>query len=122
MWPPAYREFAALHALPGKSAEIPEESDLSGLGADINLFTEDQAREEANGFYPGLVVKAHGFVPIGGCAVGSGDPYFVNVNDPEPGPVYRIYHDSVADENYDREAAIVRVLETYRKILDYLPD
>ena len=79
---------------------------MSGVGASIQLFNEVNAVSEANDFYPGLVVKVDGYVPIGGCAVGNGDPYFIRTQDQQPGPVYRIYHDSVHDENYDRGQAL----------------
>ena len=120
MWPVAYREFVERHALVGKEIEIPVEKDLSEVGATIQLFDEAVATGEANDFYPGLVVKQDGFVPIGGCAIGCGDPYFINLQDQQPGPVYRIYHDSVFDENYDRNEAVVRVLESFEDLLRYL--
>lgn len=88
----------------------------------MQLYNEADATAEANDFYPGLVVKADGFVPIAGCAEGSGDPYFIRIQDRQPGPVYRIYHDSVHDENYDRAQAIARVLDSYEDLLKYLGD
>jgi hypothetical protein len=53
---------------------------------------------------------------------GTGDPFFIRIQDQQPGPVYRIYHDSVHDENYDREQASVRVLDSYEKLLMYLEE
>lgn len=120
MWPVSYREFVERHALVGKEVEIPKTEDLSGIGGTIELFDETDAIEEANDFYPGLVVRHDGFVPIGGCALGGGDPYFINLQDQQPGPVYRIYHDSVHDQNYDRNEAVVRVLDSFEHLLRYL--
>ena len=120
MWPTAYREFVERHALVGREIEIAVAEDLSGVGASIGLFSEVDATGEANDFYPGLVVKEDGYVPIGGCLTGCGDPYFINVRDVQPGPVYRIYHDSVFDRDYDREAAIARVLDSYESLLRFV--
>jgi hypothetical protein len=121
MWPDCYRDFAQRHGLCGKEVEIPDSDDLSNVGACISFFDEPDAREEAEGYYPGIVVTRDGFVPIGGCALGSGDPYFINIHDPQPGPVYRIYHDSVHDEGYSRADAIARVLDSYEELLQFLP-
>jgi hypothetical protein len=52
--------------------------------------------------------------------IGSGDPYFINLNDSAPGPLYRIYHDSVRDRNYDRNNAIAKILESYEDLLRFL--
>jgi hypothetical protein len=119
MWPPEYNRFVKEHHLIGREVEIPEENDLSGAGASIELFDEANAIGESTDYYPGIVVKADGYVPIGGCAIGCGDPYFINLHDSQPGPVYRIYHDSVLDEKYDRKQAIARVLDSYEELLLY---
>ncbi len=119
MWPPEYRHFIDCHQLVKAELEIPEANDLSGVGASFELLDEDGASSESNDFYPGLIVKADGYVPIGGCLIGSGDPYFINIRDQQPGPVYRIYHDSVFDEDYDRNQAIARVLDSFEQLLQY---
>ncbi|MDB5341834.1 MAG: hypothetical protein JWP89_211 [Schlesneria sp.] len=120
MWPPHFRAFVEQHRLAGAETEIPVSDDLSGLGALIGLYDEAAAREEAFEFYLGLVVKEDGFVPIGQDLTGSGDPYFINTRDDSPGPVYRIYHDSMADRSYNSVDAIVTVLESYEKLLNYV--
>ena len=74
------------HKLAGVELEIPENSDLSEIGASIGLLTEAQAIDEADNYYPGLAVKTDGFVPIGQDLTGGGDPYFINANDDAPGP------------------------------------
>jgi hypothetical protein len=79
VWPPEYRLFVESNALAGRAVEISDQDDLSGVGASILLFNEQDAASEANDFYPGLVVKADGYVPIAGCAEGSGDPYFIRI-------------------------------------------
>lgn len=120
MWPPHFRVFVELHQLADVEVEIPQGDDLSGLGASIGLYDEAAATEEASGFYPGLIVKEDGFVPIGQDLIGSGDPYFINTRDDSPGPVYRIYHDAVADRSYNPADAVVMVLESYETLLNYV--
>jgi hypothetical protein len=120
MWPPHYRDFVERHHLPGAEVELSEEADLSEIGATIGLYNETQAIDEADNFYPGLVVKVDGFVPIGQDMTGGGDPYFINLNDRAPGPIYRIYHDSVHDRDYDRDDAVAEVLESYEDLLRFL--
>jgi hypothetical protein len=104
----------------GLEVELPESSDLSEVGGPIGLYNEAQAIDEGDNFYPGLVVKADGFVPIGQDMTGGGDPYFINLHDPAHGPIYRIYHDSVHDRDYDRNEAVVKVLESYVDLLRFL--
>lgn len=93
---------------------------MSEIGASIGLYDEAAAKDEAERFYPGLVVIKDGFVPIGQCLGGSGDPYFINIEDNPPGPLYRVYHDSVADADYDRAEAIARVLASYEDLLGFV--
>ena len=120
MWPAHFRAFVERHNLTGVEVEIPETSDLSEIGASIGVFDEAQAIDEADNFYPGLVVKEDGFIPIGQDLTGGGDPYFINANDKAPGPLYRIYHDSVADRDYDRDDAVYKILESYELLVKFL--
>ena len=120
MWPLHYRQFVERNSLAGKEAEIPETADLSGGRSCIGLFDESEAADEAERFYPALIVRADGFMPIGQCLLGGGDPYFINLHDDPPGPVYRIYHESVMDRTYDPELAIVRILDSYEDLRKYV--
>ncbi|MCC7422987.1 MAG: hypothetical protein IT428_22150 [Planctomycetaceae bacterium] len=119
MWPPHFQQFAAAHRLVGAMIEIPEADDASGLGASFQILDDAGVAGELDA-YPGTVVAADGFVPIGGCLLGSGDPYFIRSSDPAPGPVYRIYHDSVFDADYDRDEAVATVLESYEDLLRFI--
>jgi len=120
MWPVEYRRFVEDHGLIGLNVEVPDTSDLSGVGASIGLYDEREARDEAERFYPALVVKEDGFVPIGHDLTGGGDPYFINVRDDAPSPVYRVYHESAADRGYDADMAIARVLASYEQFPDFV--
>ncbi len=115
-----WQAFIKRHNLIGQELSIPIEEDLSGVGAEIEILDENAARIEQTESYPGIAVAKAGFVPVGGCNIGSGDPYFINSNDPEGGPLYRIYHDEVTDDTYDASRAVAIVLKDYRELLKYV--
>lgn len=118
--PPYWTTFLAAHKLTGREVSIPETADRSGVGVDMEFLNEAGFLSESQDAYPGLAVAADGFVPVGSCSIGSGDPYFINLVDGEGGPLYRIYHDCVSEHGYDRSAAVAVVLDDYRELLHYL--
>jgi len=122
MIPDYWRSFVTEHSLTGSEIEIPEDADLSGLGAEFQVLDETGIREEAEKAYPGIVVAKDGFVPVGGCVVGAGDPYFINTNDGPNGPLYRVYHDMVSEGGYKREQAVDVVLQHYEQMAEYLAE
>jgi len=106
----------------GASCKIPPEADLSNIdeeGPDLYIMDEAMSLQESTEYYPGIGVRNHGYIPVAGCEIGSGDPYFININDGENGPLYCIFHDEVFDENYDPEKAIVKVLDNYQDLAKY---
>lgn len=117
--PPYWQNFWEQHHLAGREFSIPVEADLSGVGAEIEILDEEGIRSEQTELYPGIGVSKAGFVPVGSCSTGTGDPYFINTNDGEGGPLYRIYHNEVVDEDYDPARAIAIVLKDYRELLKY---
>lgn len=118
--PPYWLEFLATFSLVGREVSIPEPDDRSGVGAEIEFLDEAGSREEAEEYYPGIAVAADGFVPVGSCLIGTGDPYFIRLADGEGGPLYRVDHEAVGKEGYDRAAAVDVVLDDYRHLLRYL--
>ena len=111
-----WKSFIESEDLIGKHTTIPEEEDRSGLGAYICWFDDDGSRSEKEDFYPGIAVSSDGFVPVGGCTIGSGDPYFICERDGIGGPLYRVYHDAVREDGYCRDDAVAIVLQDYRSI------
>ncbi len=118
--PPYWQMFLEQHHLTGKEFSIQVNNDLSGVGASIEIFDEQGVHAEQTTLYPGIGVSIAGYVPVGGCTIGTGDPYFINTRDGEGGPLYRIYHDEVVDEHYDPARAIAVLLEDYRDLLKYV--
>jgi len=78
-------------ALVGLVFGLSEAQDESGLGADFKWMTCAEMIDEANEAFPGILAVRCGFLPIGQCLVGSGDPYFLRLSD---GAVVRIPHDA----------------------------
>lgn len=103
----------------GDAFSIGADLDRSGVGADLELFDEAASHEEAIEFYPGIALAGDGYVPVAQCLIGSGDPYFINVNDGAAGPLYRAYHDEVSATGYDKARAIAVVLSSYEKLVDF---
>ena len=114
-----WKSFVESERLVGKHTTIPEEEDLSRLGADIQWFDDEGSRLEKEDFYPGIAVSNDGFIPVGGCNIGSGDPYFICEKDGVGGPLYRIYHDVVREDGYCREDAVAIVLQSYQSIAKF---
>ena len=117
--PEFWQRFVMDNALVDAELTIPEELDRSRAGAFIRILDEQAATVEARELFPGMGVFQDGFVPVGGCAIGTGDPYFINVNDGDAGPLYRISHEDVHEDGYDRAAAVEVVLMDYRELLRF---
>ncbi len=106
----------------GESFSLAEDHDESQRGAELRILTAAESVDEALNAYPGVIARKLGFLPIGICLEGSGDPYFVKC--PE-GTMTRIPHDSIgADDSLDlREVELVchslrdflKVAEAYGK-------
>lgn len=74
--PTWFTETLQKYALSRVCLSIDEDNDKSGLGAELIWFTAEQIIDEALRAYPGIAVTKLGYLPIGGCMIGSGDPYF----------------------------------------------
>ena len=118
MIPEYWQEFVRTNQISEIDFEIDEESDLSGIGGDLRIMTAEQSEDEAKNFYPGIpAVKKH-YVPVAMCLIGSGDYYYINSNDGKNGVLYRIYHDSVENEEIE-ENGIEKVLNNYENLLTF---
>ena len=117
-FPDHWQSFMAQHSPPGHQVAIPEQDDVSGVGAEFEILDQKQADSEATEFYPGIAAQSQGYIPVGSCVLGTGDPYFIKESDPPPGPLYRIYHDS-CDASGLQEGAVDIVLNSYTDIAKY---
>jgi hypothetical protein len=104
------------HKLAEAYFSLSADDDQSGLGADVIWLTARQMASEACEAEPGISVHPLGFLPIGACATGSGDPYFLDLrqgsNDP---PVVRIPHDFAGGDSYplDRIELVAESLSAF---------
>lgn len=63
----------------------------------IGWMLAQEVLEEC-GMIPGIFARREGYVPVGSCDEGSGDPYFVRFRDHEDPPLVQIFHDSLSEE------------------------
>lgn len=84
--------------LVGLTFLLGDDADESELGAEFRWMTADQMIDEATAAYPGIAAVTHGLLPVGICLEGTGDPYFVRLDD---GAVVRVPHDAVGDNGLD---------------------
>lgn len=77
---------------------LSEEDDETELGVEMRWLTPSQMINEALETFPGIAASPRGYLPVGMCLEGTGDPYFINVGDGDNPPLVRIPHEAV-DEN-----------------------
>jgi len=91
-------------ALAGVGFSLNEDRDESGIGAEIIWLTPAQIVSESVECQPGQSVLSYGFLPIGACAEGSGDPYFLDLRNSFDDPaLVRVPHDYASSGPYPRE-------------------
>lgn len=93
--PPRLASFLMSQPLIGLTFLLDEEDDESELGAEFTWMTPEQMIDEATAAYPGIAAVAGGFLPVGICLEGSGDPYFLRLEDEA---IVRIPHEAAIDE------------------------
>lgn len=118
MIPEYWKDFVNTNQVSGADFEIDDASDLSGLGGELRIMTAEQCIDESTNYYPGILVVKNNYIPVATCLLGSGDYYYINGDDGNRGPLYRIYHDSVDGEEL-QEHAIEKVLENFESLLSY---
>lgn len=91
--------------LVGTRISIDEHADESGLGVVLLWLSPQQMISEAREAQPGIAVCPLGLFPIGACASGSGDPYFLDLRDSgstDPALI-RVRHDLAGRGDYPPE-------------------
>ena len=117
--PDHWKEFVNKHTLEGKEIEFPwpGEDDLTAM---IEILNDETVEMEANELWPGIGIKKDGFIPVAGCACGTGDQYCINVNDEPDGPLYIVDHEKVGSDGYDQNDAVKMMLAHYSDLLKFL--
>lgn len=89
------------YALAGVGFSLNEDHDESGIGAEVIWLTPEQIVSESVECEPGMSVLSYGFLAVGACAEGSGDPYFLDLrNSSDDPPLVRIPHDYAVSVPY----------------------
>lgn len=89
------------YKLAGTCFSLAADDDMSGLGVEMIWLSAAQMVSEAFDFQPGISVVFAGLLPIGSCAIGSGDPYFLDMRGfTEDPPLLRVLHDYASDNPY----------------------
>lgn len=86
------RQLLLEYALCESVLILGEGKDESEMGAEMHWLAPDNMIREGFEYYPGRVVRKDNYLPIGACALGSGDPYFLHMNGSEDPSVVRILH------------------------------
>lgn len=102
--------------LVGLCVSLDESEDLSGLGADFQWMSVEHMIEEGAETYPGIMAVPLGFLPVGMCSYGSGDPYFVSLH---TGALVRIPHECAVGDALD-VTQIEEVLSSVHQITAHL--
>jgi hypothetical protein len=80
-----------------------DEKDISDneskIEIDFQWMDTSQILSEALYCYPGKIALNLGYIPIGMCVIGSGDYYYLKIDDNtrEDPPLVRIFHDEIDD-------------------------
>jgi hypothetical protein len=108
--------FLRAHRLAGVCFSLSKHDDKSSLGVDVIWLTPAQIVSEATECQPGISVLPLGYIPVGGCAEGSGDPYFLDLREKtiDP-PVVRVPHDFAGQGPYplDRVELVAESLSSF---------
>jgi hypothetical protein len=117
--PAWYRELLAAVPLVGLELGIDppgasEDDDVSW----ILWLGPDGIDSESRELFPGSAVLARGYLCVGGCAHGSGDQYFLNVNAGDDPPLVQIYHDVGSDADDILANGVVPIAPTLSAFFD----
>jgi hypothetical protein len=107
--PPYLLDWLLSYPLVGTEFSLSEEEDESGLGAEMQWLTPAQMISETIETYPGIVAGPLGYLPVGMCLVGSGDPYFLKTGSGDDPPVVRIPHEAAGTDDTLNEDLIEQV-------------
>jgi hypothetical protein len=107
------------HRITGSVFVLSEDDDESRLGVEMQWLTPEQIIDEGLNAYPGIVALRRGYLPVGSCLIGSGDPYFLNMSVPEDPPVVRIPHEAASSSGDSIDAnSFEMVAQTLTKFFE----
>ncbi|NQZ05558.1 MAG: hypothetical protein HRT35_00215 [Algicola sp.] len=114
-----YLHLIQNNAVIGAVFTMDKETDLSGLGVNMTWMKPSDTVEESQEFYPGIAVTKMGYVPVGICRSGSGDPYFLKMSPSyQKATLVRIPHDLVEEDDSYLEENIEYVSHSLVEFFD----
>lgn len=84
----------------GQNFSIDSKYDKSGLGVEMKWLSPSEQVEESFEFFPGILAYELNYLPVGECLRGSGDPYFMKMENNEY-CLFRIPHDIIFKNQID---------------------
>lgn len=112
--PPWLIETLINFKLIGVTFTLSESDDASDMGADVFWLSPAQMLSEAFESQPGISVLGDGLFPVGACAIGTGDPYFIDLNAGYDPPLMRVLHEYIGSPDAV-EMVSPRLSEFFRK-------
>lgn len=81
--------------------------------------------DEATGAFPGIAALNEGYIPVGSCMLGTGDPYFIRSAEHNDPALYMIRHDLSVEEERREDCvllpgAVSVVLPRLELLLDFV--
>jgi hypothetical protein len=124
LFPEYWKEFVNKNNLEWAEIEFPWPDEDGADGEDdlnviVEILDDKTAEREAYELWPGIGILKDGYIPVGGCGIGSGDPFCINKNDGKNGPLYLVDHERVGLDGYDKDDAISVMLNNYEELLAY---
>ena len=99
-----YCDILETYALVGAQFSLAEGDDASDMGVELQWMTPKQSADESQETYPAIPAAKQGYVQVGTCLEGTGDPYFLRLGDSTDPPLVRILHDEVDDDTLTEHA------------------
>lgn len=105
-----FLDLVSTYPLIESEATLDPEDDASGLGVEMLWLTPAAMHSEAIDAYPGIAAVRRGYLPVGACLLGSGDPYFLYLSaDNDDPPLTRIPHEGIDAQDELMTAAVEMV-------------
>lgn len=112
-----WRSVLERFALAGTTMRLDAQLDQSRLGVELRWLNPRGILEEAFELYPGINALKIGLIPVAACKLGSGDPYFISVNEGEDPPLLRVCHEGFIDPSSSSSDGIELVTPTLTDFL-----
>lgn len=97
--------------------KLPDPEDADGEYS-LTISPPEWIESELFELMPGCCIAELGYISIAEDANGSGDPYFININEGTNPPVYQIYHDISEEAHEIIKEGKVKIANSLSELLD----